>query len=68
MGFQHMLTKEEFEKEYAENSNLTVEELHGLGLYVEPCDCDYLDCKGWEMIFKKNGDTFYNIDDCSIDC
>ncbi len=59
------MTREEFEKRYAENSDSTIQELHDLGGRVEPCDCDYEGCKGWQMVFKKDGDTFYNIDGCN---
>ncbi len=67
MGFRVSMTKEEFEKRYANNSDLTIEEVHNQGFYVEPCDCGHEKCNGWQMVFKKNGDTFYNIDGCSVD-
>ena len=44
------MTKEEFEQGYAERSGMTVERLHELGLGGVPCNCDYEDCKGWQMI------------------
>ena len=44
------MTKEEFEKKYADASNLTIERLHELGLFAAPCDCDYENCQGWQMV------------------
>ncbi len=43
------LSKEEFEKGYAERSHLTLEELHNLGLFPVLCDCGDENCKGWTM-------------------
>lgn len=42
-------TIEEFEREYAERSGLTVDELHALGRWAEECDCDDGECDGWRM-------------------
>lgn len=47
------MTKEQFEKQYAKNSNMTVEQLHKLGLRALPCICNYEDCKGWQMRSNK---------------
>lgn len=43
------MTAEEFEAVYAEWSNMTVDQLHDLGLYPEPCDCGEDMCQGWAM-------------------
>jgi hypothetical protein len=45
------ITKEEFEADYAKESNLTIDELHDMGGYAEPCDCEYLWCNGWKMMY-----------------
>ena len=44
------MTREEFERDYAEQSGMTIERLHQLGLAVVPCDCDYEKCQGWAMV------------------
>ena len=44
------MTKDGFEENYARNSNMTVEELHNLGLHAYPCNCGMPDCYGWQMI------------------
>lgn len=49
-----MISKEEFEKQYAENSKMSIEELRKNGLRVVPCDgadCDYDKCEGWKVEF-----------------
>ena len=28
---------------------MTVDQLHALGFYAEPCDCGEDGCEGWEM-------------------
>ena len=43
------ITADEFERQYAERSGMTVEELRGY-LTVRPCECDYEDCEGWQMV------------------
>lgn len=45
-----LISKEDFEKTYAEKSNLTVEQLNLLGLHAELCDCGDQLCKGWAMV------------------
>lgn len=44
------MDKAEFEASYAMGSGMTVEQLHELGLYAAPCECDYEHCKGWQMM------------------
>ena len=48
------MTKEEFEKSYAEKSNMTVEELRELGVTIEPCDCEDELCHGWQAVTQRN--------------
>jgi hypothetical protein len=43
------MTLDEFEEMYAANSGLTVDELHALGRWGEPCDCGDDICEGWAM-------------------
>ena len=44
------ITKEEFEQRYATASDMTVEELHRLGLHAVRCFCEeYYACLGWRM-------------------
>ena len=45
------ITKEQFEREYAEGSEMTVDELRKLGGRVLPCDCEYKKCEGWQVQF-----------------
>ena len=47
------MTLEEFEEAYAEGSGVTVEELHAMGLYGEPCDCGDDLCWGWQMNWEQ---------------
>ena len=44
------MTKDEFERQYAERSGATVEWLHDEGLSAIPCDCGEAGCEGWQMI------------------
>ena len=43
------MIKEEFERYYADNSLMTVEDLHGHGLFAIPCDCVEEGCQGWKI-------------------
>lgn len=45
------VTRDAFERHYAERSGMTVPQLHAWGRYAEPCACDYVDCEGWVMGF-----------------
>lgn len=47
------ITADEFFHKYAENSKTTVEELKSLGCSVAPCDCDYENCPGWQVVSEK---------------
>lgn len=46
----HPLTKEKFEKRYAERSGVTVEWLRNRSQFAVPCDCKKDGCQGWQMI------------------
>jgi hypothetical protein len=43
------VSAEEFEAGYAARSGVTVDWLHGQGLYAERCDCGEDGCEGWAM-------------------
>lgn len=45
-------TKDEFERDYARKSGLTLQELREYGGRAIPCDCPEDDCPGWEMCFS----------------
>lgn len=42
-------TAEQFEREYAQRSAVTVEYLRETGRVVQPCDCHDEICEGWKM-------------------
>ena len=44
------LGRDEFEQGYAERSGVTVDYLHSMGQYAEPCDCGDATCTGWAMV------------------
>lgn len=43
------ITAEEFERAYAKRSGITVEDLRKFRT-VRPCECDSLQCEGWQSI------------------
>ena len=43
------MTKDEFEKGYAERSGVTVKWLHDHNKFGVPCDCGEEGCHGWQM-------------------
>ena len=43
------MQKNEFESYYANNSDMTVGQLHAHGLHAYPCECGEDGCKGWQM-------------------
>lgn len=51
------MTKDEFEKLYAERSGVTVEWLHAQGRHSIPCGCDYEGCHGWQLVNKEDFPT-----------
>ena len=46
------ISKIEFERNYASSSGMTMKEFRSLGLFAIPCDCEYINCKGWQMSSK----------------
>jgi hypothetical protein len=50
------MTAEEFERQYAERSGLTVERLRALGRVVIPCRCGWNECEGWQSVSKQNAE------------
>lgn len=44
------MTRDEFERRYAEKSGFPVERLHAMGLRGYPCHCGESCCKGWAMV------------------
>lgn len=58
-----MPTAGEFERQYAERSQMTVEQLRDLGRVVRPCDCGEEGCEGWQSVSQEHADE---IDDPAI--
>ncbi len=50
------MTAEEFERQYAERSGITVERLRELGRVVRPCNCGDESCQGWQSISQENAE------------
>jgi len=46
------ISKEEFEKQYAERSALSVGKLRMRGISFEPCDCGDEICQGWQAVLQ----------------
>lgn len=46
------MSKDEFEKSYAKQHNITVEGLYQLGLFGELCNCNEADCEGWKISWR----------------
>lgn len=45
-----LYTKEDFERDYAKNSGMSVERLKELGQVAVECGCDEDDCLGFRMV------------------
>lgn len=43
-------SRDDFEREYAERSGITVERLRALGRIVRPCHCGDALCEGWQSV------------------
>lgn len=43
------MTKEDFIKQYAARSSMTVEQFHATQVAL-PCRCDYDKCQGWAAV------------------
>lgn len=52
------MTRDEFERGYAERSGFTLEELRASGFVVRPCSCEEPGCKGWQMDHEDRLDFF----------
>lgn len=52
------ISKEEFERRYAKQSNVSVEWLREQGFVVKPCDCEYKRCDGWKMVLEIREEDF----------
>lgn len=48
------MTKEEFIRQYAHNSGVSVKWLIDHQLEAVPCLCEYHMCQGWQMKTKSN--------------
>ena len=57
------VTAEQFEREYAERSGSTVEEMRACGRVVRPCNCGDEICEGWQYVSKEHA---AEIDDPAI--
>ena len=47
-----MVTKDEFELQYAAASGLSLKDLRELGGHAVPCTCEWDDCPGWTVSFE----------------
>lgn len=47
------MTRDEFERAYAERSGVTVEWLHDHDRHAYPCICGGSDCGGWQMLSRQ---------------
>jgi len=56
-GVKEKLTADEFERQYAERSCVTVEFLRKQGRIVVSCDCDYDGCRGWRSVYRHHVET-----------
>ena len=56
------MNKEEFELQYAQRSDVTVEWLHKHGRHGVTCDCGEVFCEGWQMAYLTDS-PHWDIDD-----
>jgi hypothetical protein len=56
------MTKDEFERDYAERSGVTVEWLHEQGQFPAPCDCGLEFCRGWAMVSRNRSPKCYALE------
>jgi hypothetical protein len=52
------MTADEFERDYARRSQVTVDELRELGRVVRPCHCGSEDCDGWQSLSQENAAAY----------
>ena len=45
---------EEFERQYAARSGVSVKWLRQQGRVVRPCQCDYEECEGWQSVNRED--------------
>jgi hypothetical protein len=50
---ERSITAEEFERQYAARSGMTVDQLRALDRVVLPCLCEEDGCEGWQMISRE---------------
>ncbi len=43
-------TAAQFEMDYSDASGVSIAILRECGRTVQPCDCDYEKCRGWQMV------------------
>ena len=55
------ISAEDFERQYAERSGITVEHLRELGRVVRPCDCGEENCRGWQSMSRERAAEY---DEC----
>lgn len=46
----------DFEKKYADDSGMTIEQLHGNGLFAVRCHCGDSGCKGWKIVHRSSAE------------
>ena len=63
---ESMMTMEEFEKYYADNSHMTVKKLRELGLVALLCDCGEKGCHGWKMDTKERIDFLKTLEESEV--
>lgn len=51
-----LISREEFERAYAERSGITVERLRELGRVVRRCRCGEEWCEGWKSVSRRSID------------
>lgn len=55
------ISNEEFEREYAERSGISLDELRALGLRPYTCKCDYEECQGFQMLSESTHETLKRL-------
>lgn len=55
------MTKKEFEKQYAKNSSVPLDELRSKEMSAYPCHCGEAKCKGWQMLSRGSAEMMVNL-------
>lgn len=63
--WQPKITREQFEKQYAEKSKISLEDLKKLERPY-PCVCDYENCHGWQMLSQESALTILKFEKTSL--